>query len=488
MTKSPRPVVSVVAVSRNDDHGGDMRGRMQHFVNCLFYQCREHQLEAELILVEWNPPPDRPPLEMALAWPADFGPLSVRIVTVPAQVHAEFAHSRELPLFQMIGKNVGIRRARGQFVLATNVDILLGDSIICYLRDELKPGTIVRADRYDVPSDLSRQTDIRQLLADCSKRFFQVCVRYGVFDVQQSRILGMGDHLAAKLVAAHCSLRVFGIGETLKRGARRTLLYGRSAWRDFSLLPRLPLPSLLMAWRIPSPRAMLRRLAASSPRVVLRKLATLPSRLTKLLLNTLSRGMHIVANRVQPLIKIARRLVKSVSARWSRSAADRRLEQAQRLHTVACGDFTLLSRDDWFRLQGYPEWPIFSWHIDSVFMYAASVHGLKEVALGAKYRIFHIDHSIGSGWSAAGEKQLFARLDNKGIPYLSNEDVRRLQQDFADDPDRSVFNGENWGLGDRALPERVIVPQGGSMAAEDGQDDRQQIGRPKVGASACEHV
>ena len=50
-----------------------MLGRMQHFVDGFIAQCRKHRPEAELILVEWNPPPERPPLEEALEWPADFG-------------------------------------------------------------------------------------------------------------------------------------------------------------------------------------------------------------------------------------------------------------------------------------------------------------------------------------------------------------------------------------------------------------------------------
>ena len=103
------PTLSVVAVTRNDDHGVNMRGRMQHFVAGFIAQCRRHQLDAELILVEWNPPAARPPLEDILEWPDDFGPAQVRIIRVPADVHAKFANSESLQLFQMIGKNVGIR-------------------------------------------------------------------------------------------------------------------------------------------------------------------------------------------------------------------------------------------------------------------------------------------------------------------------------------------------------------------------------------------
>src|SRR5262249_12417724 len=40
-----------------------------------------------------------------------------------------------------------------------------------------------------------------------------------------------------------------------------------------------------------------------------------------------------------------------------------RYHRSRWLHTNACGDFTLLAREDWARLRGYAEWPIFSWHL-----------------------------------------------------------------------------------------------------------------------------
>jgi hypothetical protein len=55
----------------------------------------------------------------------------------------------------MIGKNVGIRRARGQFVLATNVDILFSDELAEYLASRrLERGRMYRSDRYDAMSDV----------------------------------------------------------------------------------------------------------------------------------------------------------------------------------------------------------------------------------------------------------------------------------------------------------------------------------------------
>ena len=127
---SPQPYLSVVVAARNDDHGGNLLGRMQVFVDAWINQCRRHGLDSELIIVEWNPPAERARLAQALRWPADSGPCRVRIIRVPGEIHARYRHAAALPLYQMIAKNVGIRRARGQFILATNIDIVFSDEIV----------------------------------------------------------------------------------------------------------------------------------------------------------------------------------------------------------------------------------------------------------------------------------------------------------------------------------------------------------------------
>src|SRR5690349_18657287 len=117
------PRFSFVATSRNDDHGGDVLRRTQSFINRLADQCERHKAAAELILVEWNPTVSRGSLEEVLAWPRGSEWFNARIVTVPAQLHLAHRHGTRLALFQMIGKNVGIRRARGEHIIATNIDI-----------------------------------------------------------------------------------------------------------------------------------------------------------------------------------------------------------------------------------------------------------------------------------------------------------------------------------------------------------------------------
>lgn len=179
MLASDRPYLSIVATSRNDNHGGNLRHRMQLFVNGVLEQCRRHSLSAELILVEWNPPADQPRLAEALAWPVEDGPCKVRIIEVSSEIHLRFKHSDKLPLFQMIAKNVGIRRARGQFVLATNIDILFSDEIMSFFASgKMSKRHMYRVDRYDVPSNIAEELTIEQQLAFCHNNVIRTNQRY----------------------------------------------------------------------------------------------------------------------------------------------------------------------------------------------------------------------------------------------------------------------------------------------------------------------
>ena len=65
----------------------------------------------ELIVIEWNPPLDRAGLREAVRWPSSI--LDLRIVTVPAHVHAAAA----CRAWEYEAKNLGLSLARGEFVL-----------------------------------------------------------------------------------------------------------------------------------------------------------------------------------------------------------------------------------------------------------------------------------------------------------------------------------------------------------------------------------
>jgi hypothetical protein len=121
----------------------------------------------------------------------------------------------------------------------------------------------------------------------------------------------------------------------------------------------------------------------------------------------------------------------------------------QQLHTNACGDFTLLAYDDWMALKGYPEWPIFSWHLDSVFLHQSFNSNFKEIYLGYTSPVFHIEHAKGSGYTPEGADALFKRLREINLPFLTNSDFTRIvsEQEHQKVYRRTIsYNGSDWGL------------------------------------------
>lgn len=182
-----RPYLSFVTVTRNDNHGGDMTPRMNMFVHALTQQCDRYQLRAELILVEWNPPEDRPSLGEELIWPDHSEFLDIRIITIPRERHGRYKHAEGLPLYQMIGKNVGIRRAHGEFILATNVDILFDDALIEWLAaGGPERGYNYHVSRYDVdlPSPAIEEFDASSFISDCRENLLRICKRDGTLNLR----------------------------------------------------------------------------------------------------------------------------------------------------------------------------------------------------------------------------------------------------------------------------------------------------------------
>jgi hypothetical protein len=127
----------------------------------------------------------------------------------------------------------------------------------------------------------------------------------------------------------------------------------------------------------------------------------------------------------------------------------------KRLHLNACGDFTLLSREKWFELRGYPELEIFSMHLDSVFCTAAHFGGVRERVLPSSrgMKIYHLEHAIGSGFSPEGEAKLNARLAERGIEQLRHEQFHAWAVRMRRERKAMMFNGEEWGLVRDELPE-----------------------------------
>jgi len=465
--------LSVVAVSRNDDHGGNMRARMQQFVNGLAAQCDRYSLRAELVLVEWNPPENRPPLAEALVWPTRSKMLDVRIVTVPRELHVTLGHSEALPLFQMIGKNVGIRRARGRYVLATNVDILFDHEIMRHIGRSLRPGELVRVDRFDVPSNLPAGP-VDAILKFCAEKAFHVQTRHGVYDIASAQFLPHRDNVRDMVHALNYCRQLsagrlrerrrhgledfspsgseLGLWARLSRSIRRRLvlgaLYGEAVLSDMIHVTKIVGIIVTAALRAG------RRIVAWfwrhfwPPVPLLRKV------------RSAGRAMRNHAPRVRASIeRRVRGAIEAIAAVALRRADDRKrkaLHRPAHAHTQACGDFTLMAREDWHRLRGYLELHAYSWHIDSVLVHAAIASGIRVNALKPSCRIYHMDHSKGSGWSVTAERALFSRLDAEGIPHLNNHDLDRWIDWLERGRGSRILNDADWGFGNAELKETVV--------------------------------
>ncbi len=179
------PRISLVVAARNDDYGGNFLHRMQVFVNSLLTLWKRHELNGELIIVEWNPPEGKPRLAEALSWPPAGPSGSVRIIEVSKDLHGRLPHADRIVMFEFVAKNVGIRRARGEFVLATNADIIFNDELIKFLATEsLSPDCFYRIDRYDVALLVPLDLPVDEQLRFCAENAVRVRGALGTFPLK----------------------------------------------------------------------------------------------------------------------------------------------------------------------------------------------------------------------------------------------------------------------------------------------------------------
>jgi hypothetical protein len=167
--------LSAVMVGRNDGYGGDFLGRMQNSIESLLVLAHRHDLDLELIIVEWNPPPDRPRFCDAIEWPYLDRQVPIKIFEVNRTVHEAQSPMENLPLCEFVAKNAGIRRASGDYILVMNPDILVNAPLMRRLADRgLSQDRFYRVNRYDVeaviPTGKSVSSKLRMAKSRCIRK------------------------------------------------------------------------------------------------------------------------------------------------------------------------------------------------------------------------------------------------------------------------------------------------------------------------------
>jgi hypothetical protein len=155
---SDAPLVSIVLTGRNDGYGGDFLTRFFRTLRFNHQQLTARGIRHEFVFVEWAPLPFPPrisslvfdavpELEPAVCTWYAVDPLYQRVLSLnPRLAYLEFA-----------AKNVGIRRARGRFLLTTNCDVFLGRHILDTLSSSmLDCDTVYRASRHDLKAGIDQ--------------------------------------------------------------------------------------------------------------------------------------------------------------------------------------------------------------------------------------------------------------------------------------------------------------------------------------------
>jgi hypothetical protein len=334
------PYLSIIATSRNDNHGGDLNERTSAFMRSVYYQAKKWNLPVELIIVEWNPPAGKPLLSEVLPKPEPGTPVSLRYIIVPAELHNKYIHSAYIPLYQMIAKNVGIRRATGEYILCTNVDIIFSNECFKIISEKkLKEGQYYRVGRCDVPKEVVSYSNQEEQLMYCKKNIKK---RLGKLRGAEGI-----DKLSYLFVFSHLAIAVNFL--TMK------------------------------LWHLTHP----------------------------------NKFPHFI------------------------------------IDTMACGDFTLMSKKDWLDIEGYVELDMYSIHVDSMALWAAQALGKEQEVFPSKACIYHISHD--DGWESDDALKSIRFIAQK--PCIDYGIILKGGFQIINQKQTWKLNDKNWGFADIDLQE-----------------------------------
>lgn len=148
--RATRPYLTIVGWTRNDGYTANYAERTTHAISLLVRQLERHRIPSELIVVEWNPPTDRPRIS-DLVGPLDSQHATVRFIEVGEEYHRRLKGWEERGLPTVAALCVGMRRARGVFLTPKALDTFYSDQLVAHIaRRDLDDSCVYRVDRCDV--------------------------------------------------------------------------------------------------------------------------------------------------------------------------------------------------------------------------------------------------------------------------------------------------------------------------------------------------
>ena len=161
------PYLSIVFTGRNDDYGKGFIDRTKYFFYYLHKTIKElHNIvNIELIVVDYATEDSRDPLHSLFSdylnkLKDDYiynndnkNKIKIRFIQVPHKFHKKLINAK-VPFLEYIAKNIGIRRAKGEFVLSMNPDSLLSKNFFNLVSNKFfNPGFLYTSTRIDMKEE-----------------------------------------------------------------------------------------------------------------------------------------------------------------------------------------------------------------------------------------------------------------------------------------------------------------------------------------------
>lgn len=159
--------LTVIVQCRNDDYGGHMLLRLNRMLATTGRMLHTTGVPSEIIIVEWNPVFNAAAIHEEIQREPGMETVPIRVIQVPTSIHMSMPHHKAHPIFEHTAENVAFRRARGKFILKTNIDnILAPDTILFIARQQLDPTVVYRATymEYDVTCPEAEGKDADELI------------------------------------------------------------------------------------------------------------------------------------------------------------------------------------------------------------------------------------------------------------------------------------------------------------------------------------
>ncbi|MFX0132319.1 MAG: hypothetical protein ACFFDN_01605 [Candidatus Hodarchaeota archaeon] len=344
-----------------------------------------YNLHTELIIVEWNPFKNKKPLKDVLDWSKKPSMLDIRIIQVPKSVHDKLPNSNKMSFFEFIAKNVGILRANGEYVLSTNADIIFNDSLIKFFRSKrLSNKAFYRINRCDLQDSIPLDLSLKNRLKFCDeniRRIISLEKKSNVTNSAYKKLLQLLKELFSSFLNEIIKVLRFIKNYELESKKRKKIKYNEISKEQLVSLDH------------------------------------------RIILNFLSNFLLIL--KLFPFSKDRHTLV--------------RIDTITGLHTGAAGDFTLMTKENWHKLRGYPEFKSQA-YTDSIMLFMASAMGLKQIILKSPMRIYHQKHRQTLPIRPLTDFNMFMKKSKK--MFKTGKLI--------------VFNDENWGLMNESLIEIKI--------------------------------